>query len=212
MSDLVMDEEALNKLGLYGDALYTIEYDLPRSSDRFDTKTNKFVRSMRNKIVYTIKYSLYAHKNLDSSWIIDKQYLERAKEFLNNVKLEYLMHKPAFNMDKRIRIFPILTDKVGYEAFIDKKAEYLMQELNSSIEKVEKLVSDKIIDESKIWRCKKDLEYVESKADSLKQHESYNELVDTIVILQDTLSEYEKIKNDLKEQEKLEKESRKNNK
>ena len=194
MEPLVLDAEALQKLGLYHKALYTIEYDLPRESNNFDKETNYFVRMIRNKVVFMLKFKLHAIRNLDSSWFIDENVLDKATELLNQVKKEYASHNPPFNMDRRIRIIPILTTNEGYESYEDKKAEFLLQFLNEAIQKVEKGVADEIMSESILWRCKKTVEIVESIAESLTNHEQYKVIQDTIVMLVDSINGYEDIK------------------
>ena len=205
MEPLVLDREALQKLGLYHESLYAVEYDLPRGSDKFDKKTNQFLRNMRNHIVYELKYKLRAIKNLDSSWFIDKTVLDKSTELLNQMILEYKMHKPSFDVSKRIRILVLLTTPEGFECYQDRKAEFLLQFLNESIEKVQKGVSDEIMSESVLWRCKASVELIESNSETLKHHEQYNVIADTLVMLVDMIQEYENIKKDKKEKKKLNK-------
>lgn len=205
MEPLILDEKALQNLGLHHQAIYTVEYDLPRSSVKFDKKTNQFLRSQRNKMTFMLKYKLRAIKNLDSSWFIDEKVLDKTEAFLNLMKHEYLNHKPSFNMDKRIRIIPILTTTEGFESYEDKKVEFLLQFLNESLEKVEKGLSDEIMSETILWRCKKSIEIVESISDSLKQHAQHKLIQDTLIMLADSINKYENLKQDKKEQKKIQK-------
>jgi len=218
MEPLVLDEKALQKLGLYHEALYTIEYDLPslikdsskfakNESDRikkgFTDKQAREVHRLRTRLVFHLKYKLGAIRNLDSSWFIDESKLPKATELLNQLKDEF--KEFGFNMDKRIRIIPILTTREGFESYEDRKAEFLLQFLNESMKKVDKGLSNETMSETILWRCKKSVEIVESIAESLKHHTQYKVIGDTLVMLQDSINEYENIKQDKKEQKKLKK-------
>jgi len=207
MEPLVLDKDALEKLGLHSEALYALEYDLPSNYlQKIDKKTKQFLEFMRWKMVYQLKYKLRAIRNLNSSWFIDGERLNDAEEFVESMKQQYA--SKGFNMDKKIRIIPILTTTEGFQSYEDKKAEFLLEFLHESLEKVEKGLSDEIMSEPILWRCKKSVEIVESIKETLQYHAEYKLINDTISMLTDKIQIYENLKINKKEAKKKQKKAK----
>jgi len=194
LEPLLLDKKALEKLGLHCDPLYIVEYDLPRESERFTKETNKFVRHMRYHMVYTLRYKLRAIRNLDSSWFIDEARLDDATESLEEIRSEYLSHETPFDMNKRIRIIPVFTTPDGFESYEDRKAEYMLQLISEAQEKVDEGLKDGIMSETKLWRCKQTLEHIDSLVETLEKHRQYKLIQDSLVMLTDSISKYENMK------------------
>jgi len=202
---LKIDAIELAKLGLHGEEIYTIEYDIPRGFrvKGLTKEQSQFLTAMRFRMNQTIKFKLKCLRNLDSSWFLEKERLEEAESFLTEMRDEYKSN--GFNMDKRIRIIPILTTTEAFESYEERKAEFLLQWISESMEKVLEGLHDKIMSETTLWRCKKCVETIEITKEQLKRHSRYNEILDELNNLDDKISKYENLKKDIKEQKKLKK-------
>lgn len=200
---LKIDATELAKLGLHGEEIYVIEYDIPRGHNvkGMSKEQSQFLTAMRFKMNKTIKFVLKCMRNLDSSWFLEKEKLEEAELFLTEMRDEYRAN--GFNMDKRIRILPLITTDEAYESYEDRKAEFLLQWISESMEKVLEGLHDKIMSETTLWRCKKCIETVEITKELLKGNNRYNEILDELNNLDDKIQKYENLKQDLKEQRKL---------
>jgi hypothetical protein len=191
---LILDEQALATLGLGDKAVYLIEYDL-HSEKKIDKKAtkdkqkerkarNKLAREFRNKLIFLLKYGLKATQHLESCWIIDESRLDSAIEGLENLK-EKMKAKGFRDVDKRLRIIPILTTIEGIENYDTKKAEFLLNFATEHIAYLEKAKKEKRVPNGIIWRCKKAYEIIAELKEELKHTKRYKELVDTVAILDD---------------------------
>jgi len=216
---LILDVKALEKMGLNSEAIYTVEFDLyngkkviPKNATKEEKKhiqfMNKLARKYRNKLAFILKFKLFATKHLDSSWLIDEKFLEVAIKDLNAMK-EDMRAKGFKDIDKRIKIIPILTTVEGYQYYDDKKAEFLLDFLMEHIKYAEKGIKEQRMSESTLWRCKQVVSIVMAISEELKNHKRYNEITDTISILDELVGEASKIvmENKKEKQKAKEKES-----
>jgi len=199
---LILDSEALEQMGLISEAVYIIEYDLPSprkipknlkpEAKKQLEKRNKLAKEFRNKIDFMLKFKILATKHLESCWLITKDKLSEAIEEIEELKAQ-MKAKGFSDIDKRIRIIPILTTKEAYESFEDKKAEFLLEFAMEHIKYLEKGLEDRRISDSTLWRCKKAYEHIEVLAEELRNHERYNEIIDTNETLGDLIAQMEAI-------------------
>lgn len=197
---LILDEQALAKLGLGEQAVYLIEYDLhserkiPKNATieqkKEAQKRNHLAREFRNKLIFLLKYNLRATKHLESCWIIDETRLETAIEGLEELKSQ-MEGKGFSNLEERLRIIPILTTIEGLQNYEDKKAEFLLDLAMEHIKYLEKAKKTKRVANGIVWRCKKAFEIVSELKEELKKNTRYKELVDTVEILDELISRVE---------------------
>jgi len=200
MNELIFEKADAEKLGLHSEALYIIEYDLnsrrqiPKNATE-ELKTeleeyNKRANEIRNKLFFTLKFRINATKHLESSWLIAKERLSTAVTEIENIKAE--MKAGGFdNVDKRIRIIPVLTTETGFENYEDQKVQYLLQFCTEHIAYCDKALEEQRMPKSSLWRCKKAFEIVNLLAEELKEKDNQNEVKDTAQILSDKTSEVE---------------------
>lgn len=209
---LIIDEKALEELGLHGTTLYVCEYDL--YSERYLTdaekrrmnteqkeankRFNKLARKTRNKMVFTLKFKLEATKNLESSWFLDGDKLDEAVKEIEEIKAT-AKSKGLEDIDERIKIIPLITNDVGFEHYEDKKAEFILAFLMEHVEYAEKGIKTKKMAQSTLWRCKKAVEICNAHSESLKQSERYSEILDTINMLDELNGQCESFLTDQKE-------------
>ena len=212
ISKLVIDEKALEELGLCGETIYTVEYDMysekyftDAQKKRMNTEQieankrfNKLARIYRNKIVFTLKFKLDAVKHLESSWLVDGDKLDTAVAEIENIK-DSAKSKGFADIDERIKIIPIFTTPDGFQHYEDKKAEFVLEFLMEHVEYAEKGIKTKKMAQSTLWRCKKAVEICNAHADSLKESERYNEILDTINMLDELNGNCESFLTDQKE-------------
>jgi hypothetical protein len=215
---LVIDEKALEELGLNPKVLYVVEYDL--YSERYLTKAeaqkmtqeqreankrfNKLARIFRNRIVFTLKFKLYAKKNLESSWFLDGDKLDEDVVEITKLKTD-AKHKGFDDIDDRIKIIPLITDSIGAEHYDEKKAEFILDFLMEHVKMCEKGLKAKRMAQSSLWRAKKATEICSIHIESMKGHERYNELADTLEMLDEMCGECEAFLTDQKEKKLKEK-------
>lgn len=202
-SKLVLDSEALGKMGLHSEAIWVVEYDIPspiknqhaknpkdKYAKGFDKKTAVKIRQIRNKLAFQLKFKLMATKNLYSSWFIEKEQLEKAIAICEQIKQQVI--RLGFpHIAEKIRIFPLLTNEEGFESFMDRKAEFMLEFLSEAQKQVDKGLKEGLMSDSILWRCKKASEIVETLKETLKTHTRYNEIVDTLAMLDDTIGQFE---------------------
>ena len=216
-SDLVLDKESLEEMGLSGEVFYLFEYDIPSAvknqhkqelSGKYTPEQAKLFRKLRNKAMFELKFNIKAMNNLYSSWFINaelklkngKTALETTKELCLWLKTE--LENAGFpQYAKKVRIIPILTNEAGAEAFEDKMAEYLVQFAIESIRQVDKGIHDQIMSESLLWRCKKAVEAIDTLKEELQGNAVYNEIIDSVEELDDKINQYEAIKKAKKEKQ-----------
>jgi len=199
---LILDEQALATLGLGDQAVYLIEYDLhserkiPKNLTVEQKKQaqirNRLAREFRNKLIFLLKYNLRATRHLESCWIIDETRLKTAVEGLEELKAQ--MESKGFrNVEKRLRIIPILTTIEGLQNYDDKKAEFLLDLAMEHVQYLEKAKKAKRVANGIIWRCKKAFEIISELKEELKKNKRYKELVDTVEVLDELISRVELI-------------------
>lgn len=201
-SDLVIDKKALEKMGLNAEALFTLEYDLdsplkirkslsPEQKKELEAR-NKLAREIRNRLEFILKFHLKAWRHLESSYIINEEKLDIAVKKIEELKTQAKAR--GFNdIDQRIKIIPIFTNNEGFEHYEDKKAEFLLNFAFEHIRYLEKGIRIKNIAQSTLWRCKQTSEIVNQLAPEIKANPRYNEVIDTIAILDDLIGQLESI-------------------
>jgi len=199
---LILNEQALEKMGIVSETIYTLEFDMnaelkiPKSATKeekeYIKRQNKLSRKFRNKMMHLLKFKLYATRHLESSWILEGKYLESAVRELEQLRNE--MKARGFkDADKRIKIIPILTTVSGFQTYEDKKAEFLLDFLMEHIKYCEKGIKEQRMSEPILWRCKQAVSIVMAHSEALKNHKRYNEIMDTISILDEQIGECGKI-------------------
>lgn len=208
---LILDEKALETLGLSDKAFYIVEYDLyddrikiPANSTaetkKQIQKRNQLARAFRNKLMFLLKFKLNATKHLESCWIIEEKRLDSTVEALEDLKAE-MKDKGFSDADKRLRVIPILTTVEGFQHYEDKKAEFLLDFAMQHIEYAEKGKKAKRMSKSTLWRCKQAYTIIEALKEEIKGNNRYNELVDTNGALGEVVADVE---NMLEQQKKKE--------
>jgi hypothetical protein len=215
MTELILDKEEIEKMGLHGEELYVIEYDLnskikiPKNATEQEKKEikerNKYAEQIRNKLFFTLKFKIKATRHLESSWLIAKDRLETAKVLLEEIKSD-LKSKNFDNVDRRIRIIPILTTEEGFQDYETQKIEFLLQFCMEHIAYCDNALTEKRMSKSNLWRCKKAYEIVNELAQELKSQDAQQEIQDTAEILSDKISQVEAMI--LQQQEQKEKETK----
>jgi len=185
---LILNDKALAEMGFAEEAIYLIEYDLnsPHKISKRATKEqkkelkkrNKLAREFRNKLTYLLKFNLRATKHLESCWIIDEKHLDSAVKSLEELKNQ-MKAKGFKNVDKRLRIIPILTTLEGYESYETKKAEWLLEFIMEHIRYMEKAEMERRATKGLIWRSKRAFEIVSELSEELKNNPRYKEILDT---------------------------------
>lgn len=193
---LVIDEKALEALGLHGETIYTVEYDLysekyltdaqkrklTKEQKSANERFNKLARIFRNAMVFSLKFKLDAVKHLESSWLLDGEKLDEAIREIEEIKAK-AKSKGFEDIDRRIKIIPIFTTPEGFESYKDKKAEFILDFIMEHVKMAEDGLKDKRMAQSTLWRCRKAVEICNSHIESLKGHERYNEMLDTVNML-----------------------------
>jgi hypothetical protein len=197
-TELILDREQLQNMGIHAEEIYTIEYDMsserkiPKNATPYERKEiktkNKLAREFRNKLIHALKFKIMASKHLESSWIISKDKLETAVEELENLKAD--MESKGFkNVDKRLRIIPILTTDEGFEHYEELKAQFLLKFATEHIRYIDNGIDDQRMSPAILWRCKKAFSIIESLKEEVKHRpDLYDEIVDTVALLSDKIS------------------------
>jgi hypothetical protein len=212
---LILDKEAIEKMGLASDTIYCIEYDLnsrhtiPKNATEQEKREiqlyNKKAEQIRNRMKYALKFEVMASRHLESSWLISADRLEEAEKQLEEIKSDML--KAGFdNVDKRIRIIPILTTIEGYENYEDHKMQFLLDFAMEHTKMCDKALSEGRMRESNLWRAKKAYEIINALAEELKSEDAQNEVHDTVEILSDKIAQVEAMLQDKEAEEKKKKE------
>ena len=196
-NEIVLDVKALEAMGLHSEEIYTIEYDLNselkirRNSTPEEKKQaqkmNQLAREFRNKLQFILKFKLHATKHLESSWIISKENLEIAVNALSELK-ESMQNKGFKDVDKRLRIIPILTTSEGFESYEEKKAEFLLNFAMEHTKYCDLAIKTKKMPRGTMWRCKEAYSIINALKEELKGNKRYNELVDTVGVLGERIS------------------------
>lgn len=192
---LLFDKTAMEKLGLMDTPIYLIEYDLPRESEKFTKKMNKTLRQLRNKLNFALKFKILAMKNLESSWIIPENRLEYARKFLESLKTEFKQKGYTGNIDRRIRIIPIITILEEQETYADRMVNFLLEWITEAQETIVKGIKMKTLSDAGFWRVKKCYEDVNIHLSHamVKKHKLINQIKDDLEILDMDIHRYENI-------------------
>lgn len=192
-SKIIISEQDLEKLGLYGETIYSLEYDLYSEKYLTDAQSrkltkeqreankrfNKLARVIRNKIAFTLKFKLDAVKHLESSWFLNGDKLDIAVAEIEQIKMD-AKRKGFDDIDSRIKIIPIFTTPEGHESYQERKAEFILDFIMEHVKMAEDGLKDKRMAQSTLWRCRKTVEICNAHIDSMKGHERYNEMLDTV--------------------------------
>jgi len=211
---LILDKKALEDLGLASEVSYLFEYDLPSAfknthkdtleiSAQYTKKQAEFFRELRNKTMFALRFKLRAIKNLYSSWFINEDMLESAQKFAEELRAE-LIKEGFSDRAEKVRIIPIVTTVEGYQTYEQRKEEFFLEFLGESQKTIDKGVKDKNLSESLLWRVKKASEIVSMLKETLKDKSKksrYNEIVDSLTMLDDSIARYEQIKEQKKAKE-----------
>ena len=236
MSELILNVEELNKMGLNGQEFYLIEYDLnsrrlipqdfkvcakcnahtenlktgfcakcgaditnevvkspiTESEKEERVRYNKVANEIRNKMFFALKFRIMATKHLESAWLVSKERLTDAVKELDAIKVE--MKRGGFdNVDKRIRIVPILTTEEGAENFEEMKVQFLLQFCGEHLAYCDHALDEQRIAKSSLWRCIKTYEIINILADELKTEDAKHEVKDMNELLSDKVSQVQQM-------------------
>ena len=149
---------------------------------------NKVANEIRNKLFFVLKFRIMATKHLESSWLISKERLADAVTEIDAIKAE--MKRGGFdNVDKRIRIIPIMTTEDGFESYEDQKIQFLLQFIGEHLAYADKGLDEQRLPKSSLWRMKKTYEIVNLLADELKSTDAQHEVKDMNELLSDKISQ-----------------------
>jgi hypothetical protein len=211
--EIILNKEALEQMGIVSKAIFTVEYDvaskvkIPKNATATEkaelVKKNKLATKIRNKLLFALKFKIVATQHLESSWIITKEKLETAIEELDVIKDE--MRACGFsNVDRRLRIIPILTTEEGYENYEEQKRQYLLNFATEHIQYCDNGLTEERMPKSTLWRCKKAYEYIEMLSEELKDADAKLEVKDTAHILSDKIAQIENLLDEQEEERKKE--------
>ena len=228
---LIIDESALEQLGLCGQTIYLIEYDLnsevkiEKIGDHYYhnghliteeekeglVRKNESARRFRNGLLFSLKFKLLATKHLESAWWINGEMLDTTIAELEEMKAK--MKADGFNdVDKRIKIIPVLTNPEGFTHYVDKKAEFILDFLMEHVRYAEDGINDQRISPSNLWRIKQAVSICNILSESLKEHERYSELIDTVNMLDELATQCDALLLKQKEEREAEKQAGKQTK
>ena len=183
--DLILDEEALEKMGFHAKRIVLIEYDLhsewkipedtPDDEARLIAQRNKLARKFRNELTYLLKYKLKATQHLQSCWIIEGKYLNDAIEKLENLKRR-MIGKGFNDAGRRIRIIHILTRPNDNEYYDTKKANYLLKFISEGLKCCNKAEEDQKIAKSTVWRLENAIEIITILKKEVEGHKFYQKI------------------------------------
>jgi hypothetical protein len=207
---ILLNEKELEKMGIVSKAIFTIEYDadskrqIPKNATKAEKeeiqKRNKIAVKIRNRLLFSLKFKIVASQHLESSWIITREKLDVAIDELNKIKEE--MKGFGFkNVDKRLRIIPILTTEDGYENYEEQKRQYLINFAMEHIQYCDKGLEAGRMAKSTLWRCRKAYEYITALAEELESEDAKLEVKDTNILLDDKIHLAEEMIREQEEEE-----------
>ena len=165
-----------------------IKSPITESEKEERVRYNKVANEIRNKMFFALKFRIMATKHLESAWLVSKERLGDAVTELDAIKAE--MKKGGFdNVDKRIRIVPILTTEEGAENFEEMKIQFLLQFCTEHIKYLDDGLDNQRIAKSSLWRCAKTYEIINILADELKTEDAKHEVKDMAELLSDKISQ-----------------------
>ena len=188
----------LTKAGFEGDAIWTIEYDLPTKKiekGKEYTEAGSPERAFRNALMFSLHFKIGATRHLESTWLIDESRLEIAESELQKIKDKFTA-KGFYDIDKRVWIHPIFCDDTSLERYVDRKIEFLLQFIEDQNVVIQKGLDERRLPYHLLWRAKKAVEMINeiSEDGDVKTHKRYMEVKDTVVILEDDINRFEQIK------------------
>jgi hypothetical protein len=113
------------------------------------------------------------------------------------------------DVDKRIKIVPVLTNAEGFTHYEDKKAEFILDFLMEHVRYAEEGINDQRISASTLWRVKQAVSICNILSESLKEHERYPELMDTVNMLDELAGQCDALLLKQKEEKQAEEEAQK---
>jgi len=191
-------KELLTKAGFDGDAVWTIEYDLPTKKQEKGKKYDEIgspERAFRNALMFALHFKIGATRHLESTWLIDETRLEIAESELQKIKDKFVA-KGFYDIEKRVWIHPIFCDEVSLERYVDRKIEFLLQFVEDQNTVIQKGLNERRLPYHLLWRAKKAVEMINEiiEDEDIKQHKRNMEVRDTVVILEDNINRFEQIK------------------
>ena len=236
LEKLLIDESALEALGLHGETIYLVEYDMNAetkilvmgdettgftyfhngkliSKEEAEglQKKNELARKYRNELLFSLKFKMLATKHLESAWWINGEMLDTTIQSLEEMK-EKMKLDGFKDVDKRVKVIPVLTNTEGFTHYEDKKAEFILDFLMEHAKYAQDGIDAKRISASTLWRIKQAISICNIQAESLKAHERYNEILDTVNMLDELAGECDAIVLKAKEEAEIEKKSQKQTK
>lgn len=225
---LLIDESALEELGLCGETIYLVEYDMNAETKIIEVgdsfyhngrliskeeadglrKRNELARKYRNELLFSLKFKMMATKHLESAWWINGEMLDVTIASLEEMK-EKMKADGFKDVDKRVKVIPVLTNNEGFTHYEDKKAEFILDFLMEHTKYAQDGIDEKRISASTLWRIKQAISICNIQAESLKAHERYNEIMDTVNMLDELAGECDAIVLKAKEEAEAEKQAQK---
>lgn len=209
MDGLVLDKEALEKMGLYAKVIFFVEYDMhsewkipedaPSEEARWLAQRNKLARRFRNDLVYLLKYKLYATRHLQSCWIVEGKYLDLAKAKLREI-IKKMEERGFHDASRRIRIVRIVTTPEDNEYYNTKKANFLLNFVNEALGYCDRAEKKSKLDKGTLWRIEQAYEIVSIMKGEVQNHKLYGEIERALTKLSKRTEEVKPLK-DLEDEE-----------
>lgn len=194
--------ELLKKAGFDGNAVFTIEYDLPTKKEEKGKKYSEagsVERAFRNALMFALHFKIGATRHLESTWLIDESRLEIAEAELQKIKDKFVA-KGFYDIEKCVWIHPIFCEQEDLDRYVDRKIEFLLQFIEDQNNVIGRGLNERRLPYHLLWRAKKAVEMINeiSEDDDVKGHKRYMEVKDTLVILEDNINRFEQIKKEEK--------------
>lgn len=203
MDGLVLNKEALEKMGLYAKVIFFVEYDMhsewkiPEDSSHEEAKwlaqRNKLARRFRNDLVYLLKYNLYATRHLQSCWIVEGKYLDVAKTELKEL-IKKMEERGFHDASRRIRIVRIVTTPEDNEYYETKKANFLLNFINEALGYCDRAEKKGKLEKGTLWRIEKAYEIVSIMKEEVQGHKLYGEIEKDLAKLRERTEEVKPLK------------------
>ena len=212
MAKLILDKDALARMGLYGKVIFLVEYDMhsewvipedtPVEEVKWITQRNKLARRFRNDLVYLLKYKLFATQHLQSCWIIEGKYLGTARAELEALK-DKMIERGFKDADRRIKVIQIVTTPQDNEYYDTKKANFLLNFISEALGYCDRAEKSGELKKGTLWRVEKAFEIVSLLKEEVQNHKLYGEIEKGLAKLK-TRTEKVKVLSDLEELEEYE--------
>jgi len=212
MDRLMLDKEALDKMGLHAKVIFLVEYDMhsewvipediPVEEAKWIAQRNKLARRFRNDLVYLLKYHLNATQHLQSCWIIEGKYLDFAKTKLKEL-IKKMIERGFRDADRRIRIIQVVTTPEDNEYYNTKKANFLLRFIQEGLGYCEKAEKKGKLDKGALWRMEKAFEIVSIMKEEVLNHKLYGKIEEGLIKLRERTEEVRPLK-DIEDEEEYE--------